>query len=244
MMRRRTWLYLWLVLALGLVTAGCDNPLEIDRDTEISIGRDGARQLEAKYGVVNDPAAQKRLDIIGHRIASVTNEPDLPWTFKILNTKELNALALPGGFIYVTKGMMDYLKNDDQLAGILGHEATHVVHHHAKAAIEKAMTQNLLVELVTQRSSESIRKAASITLDLEMRQGYREKEYEADHYGTLFAFEAGYRADGLRQVLEMLYQKEGDPKRVTWLLQSHPPLSKRIARLDEYIQQLTGRKPR
>ncbi len=211
-------LCLALVFALGILCAGCDNPLEIDRETEISIGRDGSAQLEQKYGVVNDPAAQARLEAIGRRIASTTSDPALPWTFKILNTDEINALALPGGFIYGTKGMMGYVKNDDQLAGIIGHEAVHVDHHHAKAAIEKAMTQSLLVELVTRRSSKSIRQAASIALDLEMRQGYREKEYEADQFGTLFAFRAGYRADGLRQVLVMLHEKEGDPARVTWLL--------------------------
>jgi len=229
-----------LVLLLSALAAGCDNPLEIDRDTEIQIGRDGASQLEAKYGVVNDPAAQARLEAVGRRIAATTTDPSLPWTFKILNTDEVNALALPGGFVYATKGMMSYAKGDDQLAGVLGHEAVHVDHHHAKSAIEKAMTQSLLVELVTRKSSESIRQAASIALDLEMRQGYREKEYEADQVGTLYAFRAGYRADGLRQLLTYLHDKEGDPARITWLLQSHPPLSKRIERLDEYLKQIAG----
>jgi len=74
-----------------------------------------------------------------------------------------------------------------------------------------------------------------------MREGYRDKEYEADHYGTDYAFRAGHRASGLRSLLDYLYQKEGDPSRVTWLLQSHPPLSRRIERLDAYIPQLTGK---
>jgi predicted Zn-dependent protease len=93
---------------------------------------------------------------------------------------------------------------------------------------------------VTHKSSESIRQAASIALDLEMRQGYREKEYEADQVGTLYSFRAGYRADGLRQLLAYLHDKEGDPARITWLLQSHPPLSKRIERLDAYLKQIAG----
>jgi predicted Zn-dependent protease len=231
---------LLLVLALGVLCVGCDNPLEIDRETEIQIGRDGAAQLEAQYGVVEDPAALARLQAIGARIAATTSDPSLPWTFKILNSDEVNALALPGGFVYATKGMMAYAKGDDQLAGVIGHETVHVDHHHAKSAIEKAMTQSLLVELITRRSSESIRQASQIALDLEMRNGYREKEYEADQVGTRYAFRAGYRADGLRQLLSYLYEKEGDPARITWLLQSHPPLSKRIERLDEYLKQVTG----
>ena len=228
-----------LLLALCLLV-GCENPLEIDRDTEIQIGREGAAELEAKYGVVHDPAAEARLGDIGRRVASVSQEAALPWTFKILNAKEVNALCLPGGFVYVTKGMMDYVKGDDQLAGVVGHEIVHADHHHAKSAIEKAMTQSLLVELVTRKSADAVRQAAGIALDLEMRQGYREKEYEADQFGTYYAFRAGYRADGLRQLLSYLHDKEGDPSRITWLLQSHPPLSKRIERLGEYIPTLTG----
>ncbi len=221
--------------------AGCENPLELDRETEIEIGREGAAELEAKYGLLDDPAAQRRLDAIGKRVAAASEEPDFPWTFKILDIEEVNALALPGGFIYATKGMMAFVKNDDQLAGVIAHEVIHVDHHHAKSAIEKAMTQTLLVELVTRRSSESLKQAAAIALDLQMREGYRDKEYEADRHGTLYAFRAGYRADGLRQLLTLMYQDKGDPARITWLLQSHPPLSKRIQRLDEYLPALTGR---
>jgi len=237
----------WLTIALAVclcLTAGCDNPLELDRDTEIEIGRQGAADLEAQYGVVEDAAMQRRLDAIGKRVAAVSDEPDLPWTFKILDTTEVNAVALPGGFLYATKGMMGFVKNDDQLAGVMAHEVVHSDHHHAKSAIEKAMTQALLVELVTRKSSRTIKQAAAIALDLEMRDGYREKEYEADHYGTLYAFRAGYRADGLHHLLALMSQEQSDTERsvgrITWLLQSHPPLPKRIERLDEYVPTLTG----
>ncbi len=231
-----------VILSLALlVGAGCENPLQIDRETEIEIGRQGAADLEAEYGVVRNAQMQQRLDSMGPRVAAVSQEPSLPWTFKILNSDEVNAVALPGGFIYATKGMMEYVKNDDQLAGVLAHEVVHADHHHAKSAIEKQMTQALLVELITQKSSDSIRQAAAIALDLDMREGYREKEYEADKFGTEYAFRAGYRANGLRDLLDYLHAKEGDPARITWLLQSHPPLSKRIERLDEHIPTLTGR---
>jgi len=220
---------------------GCENPLEIDRETEIEIGRQGGADLEKQYGVVGNATMQQRLDAIGAGVAAVSEEPDLPWTFKILDSDEVNAVALPGGAVYVMKGMMEYAKSDDELAGVLAHEAVHADHHHAKTVIERSMTQALLAELVLQKSSDSIRQAAGIALDLEMREGYREKEYEADEFGTKYAFSAGYRATGLRDLLEYLYQKEGDPARITWLLQSHPPLSKRIERLDGYIPQLTGK---
>ena len=233
-----------LLVLLGVclsLSVGCENPLEIDRATEIEIGRQAGADLEKQYGVVKDAAMQKRLDAIGVRVAAVSEEPDLPWTFKILNSEEVNAVALPGGPVYVMRGMMEYAKSDDQLAGVVAHEVVHADHHHAKGAIEKAMTEQLLAELVLQKSSDSIRQAAAIALDLDMRQGYREKEYESDEFGTKYAFRAGYRATGLRDLLSYLHEKEGDPARITWLLQSHPPLSKRIERLDGQIAELTGK---
>jgi predicted Zn-dependent protease len=230
-----------ILLGAFCLMVGCENPLEIDRETEIQIGRQAATELEAEYGVVGDPAMQRRLDAIGSRIAPASEEPDFPWTFKILKAAEVNAVALPGGFIYATKGMMNYVQDEDQLAGVIAHEIVHVDHHHAKSQIEKAMAEALLVELITRKSSDSVREAAAIAIDLDMRQGYREKEYESDRFGTLYAARAGYRADGLRQLLSRLHEEEGDPARITWLLQSHPPLSKRIRRLDEYIPTLTGR---
>ncbi len=229
-----------LVLCVAVVT-GCDNPLEIDRETEIEIGREGAAELEAEHGVVEDAALQHRLDAVGKRVAAASGEPDLPWTFKILDTEKVNAVSLPGGFIYATRGMMEYVESDDQLAGVMAHEVVHADHHHAKSAIEKAMAQSLLAELVTRKSSKTIKQAAGIALELDMRQGYRGKEYEADRFGTLYAFRAGYRADGLRQLLALMHADEGDPARITWLLQTHPPLSKRIQRLDEYVPTLTGK---
>jgi predicted Zn-dependent protease len=230
-----------MMMAAGvLLIAGCENPLELDRDTEIAIGRDGAAQLEAEHGVVKDAAMQARLERIARPIAAASDEPTFPWTFKILNSDEVNALALPGGFIYMMKGMMDYARDDEQLAGVVAHEVVHAARHHAKEGIERAMGQALLVELVTQRSSDTVRQAARIAIELELREGYRDKEYESDRYGTLYAYRAGHRADGLRQLLARLHEEKGDPARITWVLQSHPPLSKRIGRLDEYIPTLTG----
>jgi predicted Zn-dependent protease len=220
---------------------GCDNPLAIDRETEIEIGREGAAELEAEYGLFEDPALQARLDAIGTRVAAVSEEPAFPWRFRVLDSEEVNAVALPGGFVYVMKGMVDFVDNEAQLAGVIAHEVVHADHHHAKTVIERTMTQSLLAELILQQSSNSIRQAAAIAIDLQMREGYRDKEYESDEFGTRYAFSAGYHADGLQDLLEKLYEEKGDPARLTWLLQSHPPLSKRISRLDELIPQLTGK---
>ena len=106
---RPIWLVLAVLLGLLGLACGCENPLQIDRDTEIAIGRQGAADLEKQYGVVTDAAMQHRLDAIGPRVAAVSQDPSLPWTFKVLNSKEVNAVCLPGGFVYVFRGLMDYV---------------------------------------------------------------------------------------------------------------------------------------
>lgn len=225
----------------ALLVAGCDGVTKMDRSTEIQVGQQAAAQLEAEHGVVNDPAATARVTAIGTRVAAVTDDPSLPYTFKILNSKDVNAVTLPGGFIYVYRGMMDFVGNDDsQLAGVIGHETTHAAHHHAAKQMQKALPQELLVALLTQHSGASVQQAANVALELALRGGSREDEYEADHDGTIWAYRAGFPANGLLTTLQRMYQEQGDTPRYAWLLQSHPPLSKRIQRLQQEIPQVTG----
>ena len=94
-------------LSLATLAAGCGGkPLLVDDQTEVKVGRQTAANIEAKYGLVSDPAATARITRIGQRLVAKTDRRNLPWSFKILNTSEINALAAPGGFIYVTQGLL------------------------------------------------------------------------------------------------------------------------------------------
>jgi predicted Zn-dependent protease len=137
--------------------------------------------------------------------------------------------------------MMKYAQNDAELAGVLAHEITHAARHHTAKMIQKAMPEQLLVELLTQRSSASVQQAATIALQVRETRWSREDEYEADQYGTRYAYRAGYPATGLRDVLQRLHSDQGDPARITWVLMDHPALSQRMARLDSYIATLPPR---
>jgi len=129
----RKTLGLMFCLALLVNTAGWLPTAQaswISTQQEINMGRSAAREIEKQYGLVQDQALQERVARIGNRIAAISDRKDLPYAFKVLDVKEINAFALPGGFIYVCKGLIDYMPSDDELAGVIGHEVGHVVKRH------------------------------------------------------------------------------------------------------------------
>ncbi|MCJ7491310.1 MAG: M48 family metalloprotease, partial [Dehalococcoidia bacterium] len=225
------------VLLLALSLAGCGGgPRVVDEGTEVRVGRQTAANVEAKYGVVNDPEAAARITRIGQRLVAQTERPGLPWSFKVLNSKEVNALAAPGGFIYVTRGLLTAVGADhDQLAGVIAHEIAHVTRRHAAKAIEQAVTAEIALGVLLKGEAAATQAAANVATELILKQDYRDGEFEADHDGTVFTFKGGYRANGLLRFLEFLKAKYGDQsKAVTWF-GDHPQTSKRITRLKEQL---------
>lgn len=115
----------FMVLTLFVVAKPVQAGL-ISQEQEIEMGHETAMALEAKYGLSQNPYLQERVDRIGQRLAAVSGRNDIKYSFKVLNCNEVNALACPGGFIYVYKGLLDYMPTDTELAGVLGHEVGHV----------------------------------------------------------------------------------------------------------------------
>lgn len=161
----------------------------IGTQEEISMGRDVAKQLEKKYGLVDDPALQERVSRIGAKLVAVCDRKDLPYTFKVLNTKDINALAVPGGFIYVFKGLVDYMPSDEELAGVIGHEVGHVVKRHSVKQIEKSMVMSVLFAVAFGDRAAMLQNLAMNAI----MAGYsREDENQADELGFLHTNRAGY----------------------------------------------------
>lgn len=226
--------------ALGLLPlAGCKQLVQIDEAHEIQIGQDAAGKLEAQEGVWDNPVQTERVRQIGISIARRTPRPNLPWSFKLLNDRQVNAMALPGGFVYVTRGLIESGTNDQKLAGVLGHEIAHVTQRHAVKIMEKALTGEVIVAIVTKDSSSDIQAASDLALDLIVRRGYREEEYDADRVGTRWAHMGGYQVAGLLNFLQDLQRMEdSNPSQLETWLSTHPPTSNRIARLEEFIPTL------
>lgn len=233
-----------LVAGAGLLLvslAGCKQPLQISESQELQIGRSAAQKLEAQQGVWDNATETARVRRLGEAIAKHTSRPGLPWSFKLTNDKQINAMALPGGYVYVTRGLIEAKPSDAKLAGVLGHEIAHVTQRHAVKIMEKALTAQVLVSLATKDSSAGTQQAADIALELVLRKGYREEEYDADRVGTRWAYGSGYPARGLRDFLADLKQREkSSPSQMETWISTHPPTANRITRLEEYLPQLTA----
>jgi predicted Zn-dependent protease len=219
---------------------GSANPLSIDQSSEIQIGQQGAADIERQYGVVNDPVQTPRIQRIGRAIAAVSQRPELPWSFKILNMSDVNALSLPGGPVYVTRGLLNTRLTDAELAGVLGHEIAHINERHAVKAIQQQMTYQLLSEVVLGRSAAATQQAANLAVQLAVElPNSRKDEYQADAIGTRLAYNAGYPAGGLVQFLTLLQSISGPNSSPAWL-QTHPLTSDRIARAQQSAAEISG----
>lgn len=240
----RITILLLLILFVGL---RCPSPLHafelslIGKDREIEIGRQTAKELENKYGVVNNKAQLARLNKIGFKIVKVCDRRELPYSFKILNTKQINALCCPGGFVYVTKGLMDLKLNDNELACVLAHEITHAVKKHAVKQLEAQLGVSVAMNILTkgQFSQNLGGQVAQILLS----SGHsRDDEYDADLTGATYAFYAHYNPYGMINFLERLNKVEkSNPTFLDQFIATHPPNNDRIARLKPLCKNLTGR---
>jgi predicted Zn-dependent protease len=110
---------------------------DIDEPEEISIGRDVASRLLGAAPLVPDPGLQRYVNHVGRWLAAQSERPDLPWHFGVLDSPNVNAFAVPGGTIFITKGLLDKMRSEAELAGVLGHEIVHVLRKHQLKAIQK-----------------------------------------------------------------------------------------------------------
>ena len=239
----------WKVLCLAVtvlcftLTAVPAQPVQaamIGEEREIEMGRAAGQQLEREYGVYQDPGQQARLERIGRSLAAQCERRNLPFQFKILNTPEVNALACPGGFIYVFKGLLDYMPDDAELAGVLGHEIGHVAKRHTVKQIEKNMwTQMASILAGIATGSADVMMAGMVVTDA-LAAGYsRADESAADRCGFEYALKAGYSPYGILITMYKLQQLSGEYGNPGWgLFDSHPEPEERVRRMKGLLETL------
>jgi predicted Zn-dependent protease len=203
---------------------------------ENSIGGAVAIEIVARFGGVwKDAAATQRVNIIGKSLTRYCDRQELNFKFGLLNSDSINAFSAPGGYVFITKGLYDLVgDNDDQLAGVLGHEITHVTQRHALKIIERGDFLSGVSDLAAMKSDDFAKFSGavnSVTTTL-FEKGFDPKtEYAADKGGRALAVLTGYAPGGLRATLIRL--KMGGTNKTTEIFPTHPPLAKRIARLPE-----------
>jgi len=172
---------------------------------EIEQGREMHAEMMAKGAAYDDPALQDYVDRIGQRLAEHSDIPDLEWTFTVIDAPDLNAFALPGGFIYINRGLLAYLDSEAQLAGVIGHEIAHVTaRHHARRKSAGVTSKVLATTAYVFTGSRDIYTASSM-YGAELMSGFgRDMELEADGFGAEYMYRSGYEPEALLDVIGVL----------------------------------------
>ncbi len=198
--------------AIFLLVAGLLLPVAQAATTdeqEIGLGRKAAAQIEARFKVVKDPAVNERVTRIGRTIAAVTERPTFPWSFKVVEMSQVNAVALPGGFVYATTGLLNFVRSDHELAAVLAHEATHAAHSHGLEMMRRANQAMFITILVAIFTRDPSAFAGVNVLSSGVLSGYtRDLEKEADLTGLDYLTRTPYNPVGMLTLLEHLQRIE------------------------------------
>ena len=226
------------LLALGLVctVAACS----VSQDQEVELGRENAAQINAQLPIVRDPAIADYIQELGESIASKTSRGDLDWHFYVVNTNQVNAFALPGGFVYVDRGLIETTDRLDELTGTLGHEIGHVVERHAVKQMEKAEKTNVgiavLCSLTSICHSGLGQAAVQVGGSAYFARNSRLDELQADSEGVVNVSRAGYDPHGIPELFKaLLKEREYQPTKVEGWFMDHPLEEDRIRRADQLI---------
>ena len=222
--------------------AGCaTNPVTGESELQIlspeweaSTGRKAAAEVEKEFAGSNiNPQLQNYVSSVGKKIAAVSHTPHLGFSFKVIDHKSVNAFALPGGYIFITTGMLKQLTNESQLAAICAHEAIHVTARHAAARISQQMVVNATFTLVGSEKTAGAVEIGKIVNNLAQLSFSREDEKEADLYGLDYLVKAGYSPYGMVEIMEILERQNSS--RPIEFFSTHPSPENRIGLIQEQI---------
>lgn len=226
-----------IVGLLGL--AAC----EISPDEEVALGEQTAREIASAMPIVTDPYITQQINELGDSIAALTSRPDLDWHFYVVNSHQINAFALPGGFIYVNRGLIENTQRLDQLAGVLGHEIGHVIQRHNVKQMESSQKIGVVATLactLTNICNSGLGQAAiNIGGTAVIARHSRHDELQADSEAVENVLRARIDPDGIPSLFEALMQKRStEPSVVEGWFASHPLEESRVARARELIELL------
>jgi predicted Zn-dependent protease len=235
------------VLALGtafVLVPGCaTNPVTghsqfslVSSQQELSIGREGYPAVISEYGAYDENRLAAYVDSVGQRVAHVSHMPTLEWHFTLLDDATVNAFAMPGGYIYITRGILAHLNSEAQLAGVLGHEIGHVTARHTASQITKQQLAGLGLGLASAFSGTIQRYsgAAQQALGLLFLKYSRDNETQADELGVEYATKAGYDPHEIPSTYVMLRRVgEQAGQRMPAFMSTHPDPGDREVRTAE-----------
>lgn len=264
-----------LALAAAVLLASCasvTNPVTgeremsvMDEQAEIAEGKKAHAQVLQEYGVVPDTRLQAYVSELGLRLAEQSHRPNLPWTFTVLDSPEINAFALPGGYVYVTRGILVYLESEADLAGVIGHEIGHVTARHGAQRATRQQTAGIgvLAASVLGAVAEAYGFGGAGDLATQASQaaaaGYiasysRDQELQADRLGAEYLARNRYDPKNMVDVIEVLQRQEQfaadaaraegkQPRQGGDWLASHPSNDQRLAQIRETAARYVAQSP-
>lgn len=197
---------------------------------EVNIGqRINQMLLSQQYDLYSNQQVQSYVNRVGQRLVSASDSRDIPFKFQVVESQEINAFAVPGGFIYVTTGLLQAAENEAQLASVLAHEISHINERHSVQAIRRAVLAQGIAETANIESSTLAQIGYRLAVELPRS---REFEYAADQGGLRIMRQAGYPPMAFIEFLNMLESTTGTPE----FLRTHPTSANRIQELRQEIE--------
>jgi predicted Zn-dependent protease len=233
------------MLALGLVIGGCvKNPVTggrqlalINQSQEIAMGEASHPEVIAQFGMVQDTALQQYFSKLGADLARVSHRPDLPWHFTIVDSPVVNAFAVPGGYVYITRGIIEYMNNEAELAGVVGHEIGHITARHSVTQLSQQQLFGLGLTLgsVFSPTFRQFGQLAQMGLQVLLLKYSREDERQADELGIQYMTKLGYDPDQMSKFFQVfLTMEEESGQAIPSWLSSHPTTTERIKATADY----------
>jgi beta-barrel assembly-enhancing protease len=214
--------------------------LKISDADERKIGDAVSLHLRETYGVYQDKDVTKYVTLLGTVLAQASSRPNLNWEFIVLDTDGVNAFAAPGGIIHVTRGALGLAKTEAELAGVLGHEITHVTEKHTINSIQKSKKISFVTDQVPKSglTQDLITRISEVAYeDIWNNKFDRNDENEADRVGIELANKAGYAPGGLSTLLTKIADRNKDQPEPNGMFASHPQLKERISNIGQTITQ-------
>ena len=237
---------LLIISTLSLIVGCAVNPVTgkqdfvmISENQEIQMGREYNAQILRQNPVYQDQELQDYVQAIGESLAAKSHRPNLIYRFTVLDSPDINAFALPGGYIYINRGLMSYLSSEEELAAVLGHEIGHVTARHSVRQYSQSQLLGILSTAIEINAGSTAGNVANVASGA-LLSGYgRDMELEADDLGAQYIFQDGYSPQGMYEVLSVLKDQEmyskqlaesrgQEPRSYHGVFASHPSNDKRL----------------
>ena len=212
----------------------------ITDEEEKQLGEQVSLQLRNRFGVMQDEKVTKYVTLVGTVLAQASTKPTLDWKFVVLDTDGVNAYAAPGGFVHITRGLLGLMKSESELAGVLGHEVTHITEQHTVKAIQKSKGISMVGDAAGSggglRQQFISRMAAAAFNKIFEGEFSRDDEDESDKIGSQLENKIGYAPNGIAEVLKKIQARNGSRQERNGMFASHPAIKDRIANNEKLIK--------